>query len=229
MNTAKGLLLGLALLGSRIAGAYTSPPTVPASSASGSYSVSWTAQCASGCFSQWLEEKVGSGSFVSVSSSSPAVFSGKPAGQYTYRLARLLGSYVPPYYMVPYYMTEYSAEVTVSVGAATLYRPAAVAAQLPIPDARRRHRLRRAPRPVHSTRVRRRAEQRRARQSHRAANDHAGAVRADTAVCCAGGCGERMARVLRAGSGGGHQRRRLRGRHGEGCCERDRRARVRPT
>lgn len=118
MKTTKGLLLGLALLCSRIAGAYTSPPTAPASSVNGSYSVSWAAQCSSGCFSQWLEEKVGSGSFVSVSASSPAVYSGRPAGQYTYRLARLLGSYVPPYYMVPYYMTEYSAEVTVSVGAA---------------------------------------------------------------------------------------------------------------
>src|SRR5690348_13434440 len=101
VKTTKGLLLGLALLCSRVAGAYTAPPTAPASSANGNYSVSWTAQCSSGCISQWLEEKVGSGNFVSVSSSSPAVYSGKPAGQYTYRLARLLGSYVPPYYMVP--------------------------------------------------------------------------------------------------------------------------------
>ena len=123
MKTSKGLLLGLALLCSRVASAYTTPPTAPASSANGSYSVSWAAECSSGCFSQWLEEKVGSGNFVSVSSISPAVFSGKPAGQYTYRLARLLGSYVPPYYMVPYYMTEYSAEVTVSVGAAPSIDP----------------------------------------------------------------------------------------------------------
>jgi hypothetical protein len=119
----KGLLLGLALLCSRVAGAYTSPPVAPASSANGSYSVSWTAQCGSGCFTQWLEEKIGSGSFVYVGASSPATFGGKPAGQYTYRVARLLGSYVPPYYMVPYYMTEYSAEVTVTVGAAPSVDP----------------------------------------------------------------------------------------------------------
>ncbi|MEO8467332.1 MAG: hypothetical protein ABI640_18560 [Gammaproteobacteria bacterium] len=118
MKTSKGILLGLALLCSRFAGAYTPPPTAPASSANGSYSVSWIVQCGSGCFSQWLEEKVGTGGFVSVGGSSPLMYSAKPAGQYTYRIARVLGSYVPPYYMVPYYLTEYSTEVTVNVGAA---------------------------------------------------------------------------------------------------------------
>jgi hypothetical protein len=60
----------------------------------------------------WLEERVGSGGFAAVSGGSPVVFNGKPAGQYAYRLAQLVGGY--PY---PYYTMDYSAEVTVYVGA----------------------------------------------------------------------------------------------------------------
>jgi len=108
-----GVSLCLAVLCSRFASAYAPAPTAPTASANGSYSVSWTAQCASGCLAQWLEEKVGAGGFVAVTSVSPAVYSGKPAGQYTYRLARLIGDYA-----FAYYATEYSAEVTVHVGAA---------------------------------------------------------------------------------------------------------------
>jgi len=108
----RGILLCLTLLCSRFASAYTAPPTAPTSSVNGSYSVSWASQCSSGCVAQWLEEKVGSGSFVAVGGGSPVVYSGKPAGQYPYRLARLMSSYSPPYYAM-----DYSTEVTVSVGA----------------------------------------------------------------------------------------------------------------
>jgi hypothetical protein len=106
----RGLSLLLALC-SRFASAYTAPPAAPASSATGSYSVSWSAQCTGDCFSLWLEERVGSGSFVWVGSGSPKTFSGKPAGQYSYRLARMVSSYA-----MPYYAMDYSTEVTVNVG-----------------------------------------------------------------------------------------------------------------
>jgi hypothetical protein len=108
-----GVSLCLTLLCSRFASAYTAPPAAPPSSVDGSYTVSWAVQCASDCLAQWLEEKVGSGGFVAVGGGSPVAYSGKPAGQYTYRLAQLTGSY-----WVPYYAIEYSTEVTVSVGAA---------------------------------------------------------------------------------------------------------------
>jgi hypothetical protein len=106
----RGLSLLLALC-SRFASAYTAPPTAPASNTTGSYSVSWSAQCAGDCLALWLEERVGSGAFVSVAGGSPKAFSGKPAGQYSYRLARLVSSYY-----LPYYGMDYSSEVTVSVG-----------------------------------------------------------------------------------------------------------------
>ncbi len=108
-----GFSLGLALLCSRFASAYTPPPTAPTASVNGSYSVSWAAQCASGCLVQWLEEEIGTAGFVSVSGGSPVVYSGKSAGQYTYRLARLMSSY-----WAPYYTMDYSTEVTVTVGGA---------------------------------------------------------------------------------------------------------------
>jgi len=108
----RGLSLLLALC-SRFANAYTPPPAAPAASASGSYSVSWSMQCAGDCLALWLEERVGSGAFASVSGGSPQVFFNKPAGQYAYRVARIVGGYPLPYYMV-----EYSTEVTVNVGAA---------------------------------------------------------------------------------------------------------------
>ena len=106
-----GLSLLLALY-SRFASAYTPPPTAPALSATGSYSVSWSLQCSSGCLALWLEERIGGGAFASVSGGSPKAFSGKPAGQYSYRLGRIVGGYPMPYYM------EYSTEITVNVGAA---------------------------------------------------------------------------------------------------------------
>jgi hypothetical protein len=97
-----------ALLCMRFANAYTSPPTAPAWSANGSYSVSWTNQCTNNCTSMWLEEKNASGVFAAAYSGSPMVYSGKPAGQYVYRLARLMR-------VSSYYVVEYSSEVTVSV------------------------------------------------------------------------------------------------------------------
>ena len=111
----------VALACSRFASAYTPPPVAPAASADGGYSVSWLASCSSDCLAAWLEEKVGSGAFAYVGGVSPTVFSGKPAGQYTYRVGRLLGNYYATYYMpyyIPYYVTDYSTEVTVNVGAA---------------------------------------------------------------------------------------------------------------
>ena len=108
----RGLSLLLALC-SRFAGAYTPPPAAPAVSATGSYSVNWSMQCAGDCLAIWLEERVGSGAFAWVSSTSPTAFSGKPAGQYSYRLGRIVGDYYLQYYTV-----EYSSEVTVNVGAA---------------------------------------------------------------------------------------------------------------
>ncbi len=103
----------MALACSRFANAYAPPPSAPAASTNGSYSVTWSGQCSSDCLAAWLEERVGSGTFNYVSTVSPASFAGKPAGQYTYRVARMLGNYY-----VGYYGTEYSAEVTVTVGAA---------------------------------------------------------------------------------------------------------------
>jgi len=52
-----GLSLGLALLCSRFASAYTPPPIAPTWSANGSYSVSWSVQCTNGCVAQWLEAR----------------------------------------------------------------------------------------------------------------------------------------------------------------------------
>jgi hypothetical protein len=103
-----GACLGIALLCARLAGAYTVPPTAPAWSASGSYSVSWTYQCTNNCASQWLEEKTAAGTFAAVAGGPPKAYAGKPVGQYTYRLARLMRVYA-------YYVVEYSTEVTVYV------------------------------------------------------------------------------------------------------------------
>jgi len=103
-----GVSVGLALLGTRLAGAYTLPPTAPTWSASGSYTVSWTNQCTNNCTSQWLEEKTAAGGFAAVAGGSPKAYAGKPVGQYAYRLARLMRVYA-------YYVVEYSAEVTVYV------------------------------------------------------------------------------------------------------------------
>jgi hypothetical protein len=103
-----GVYLGLTLLCTRLAGAYTVPPTAPTWSANGSYSVSWTNQCTNNCASQWLEEKTAAGGFAAVGGGPPKTYVGKPAGQYTYRLARLMRVYA-------YYLIEYSAEVTVNV------------------------------------------------------------------------------------------------------------------
>ena len=103
-----GTCLGAALLCARLAGAYTLPPTAPTSSATGNYSVSWTYECANNCAWQWLEEKTPAGSFAAVAGASPTVYAGKPVGQYTYRVARLMRMYA-------YYVTEYSTEVTVYV------------------------------------------------------------------------------------------------------------------
>ena len=112
MNTIRiglrGALFGLALLCTRFANAYTSPPTAPAWSANGSYSVTWANQCTNNCTSMWLEEKGASGSFAYTGGGSPMVYAGKPVGQYGYRLARLMRVY-------SYYIVEYSTEVTVYV------------------------------------------------------------------------------------------------------------------
>ena len=102
-------VLGLALTCARLASAYTQPPTAPASSTNGSYTVSWTNQCSSDCAYMWLEEKVGSGAFTAVTGGSPLAFTGRPAGDYTYRLARLTTSYLY------YFAADYSAEVVVHV------------------------------------------------------------------------------------------------------------------
>jgi hypothetical protein len=112
-----GAVLGLGLLCARFAGAYTAPPTAPAWSANGSYSVSWSNQCGPDCAGQWLEERAGAGAFVSVGSVSPTTFSGKPAGQYGYRVGRLLVAFYDPYYFSVNYTVDYSAEVTVNVTA----------------------------------------------------------------------------------------------------------------
>jgi hypothetical protein len=110
------VVLAAGLACARLADAYTAPPTAPASSADGNYSVSWTSQCASDCVSQWLEEKVGGGAFTSVGYTSPTTYSGKPAGQYAYRLGRMVVTYYDPYYFSVGYAVEYSAEVVVNVG-----------------------------------------------------------------------------------------------------------------
>ena len=103
-----GISLGFALLCARFAGAYTLPPSAPAWSQNGSYSVSWTNQCTNNCTSQWLEERVPSGAFVAVSGGSPKAYTGRSVGQYAYRLARLMRVY-------SYFVVEYSTEITVTV------------------------------------------------------------------------------------------------------------------
>ncbi len=113
-----GVVLGIGLLCARFAAAYTAPPTAPTWSADGRYSVSWTNQCGSDCAGQWLEERVGAGAFASVAGVSPVTFAGKPAGQYGYRLARLLVVWYDPYFFSINYGMDYSAEVTVTVSSA---------------------------------------------------------------------------------------------------------------
>ncbi len=101
---------GVVLSCARLANAAIPPPTAPTWSANGSYSVSWVNPCWNDCV-EWLEEKVGSGGFTALGGGSPQAFTGKPVGQYTYRLARLVFSYA-------YYWMEYSEEVTVNVTSA---------------------------------------------------------------------------------------------------------------
>jgi hypothetical protein len=102
------MALCVALAFSGLARAYTVPPTAPSWSANGSYSVSWAYQCSNNCLWQWLEERAGSGAFTMVGAVSPQSYVGKPPGQYSYRLARMMRVYA-------YYVTEYSTEVTVNV------------------------------------------------------------------------------------------------------------------
>ena len=103
-----GISLGFALLYARFAGAYTLPPSAPTWSQNGSYSVSWTNQCTNNCTSLWLEERLPSGTFAAVLGGSPKAYTGKPVGQYAYRLARLMRVY-------SYFVAEYSTEVIVNV------------------------------------------------------------------------------------------------------------------
>ncbi|HVY65083.1 MAG TPA: hypothetical protein VHH11_09710 [Gammaproteobacteria bacterium] len=108
-----GLSWIVALACVRVASAYVPPPSAPTGSASGAYAVTWSGQCSGECLAVWLEERVGSGAFNYVGTVSPTAFAGKAAGQYTYRVAQMLGNYY-----VGYYGMDYSAEVTVTVGAA---------------------------------------------------------------------------------------------------------------
>ncbi len=105
-------------------------------------------------------------------------------------------------------------------------RSTADAARLPVSDSRRRHRLRRSARPVHTARGRWRREQRRAGRRHRAADAHSGSVPARAAVGRASRDRGDLAGIVRAGGRRRYQRRRLRRRHRQGCRQRARRGRC---